>query len=84
MYDTYHNSSTGLSFQMAFNAEGLKKDEEDRAARRAASIAAGPQLPKVATTANAEEVRKAFEVAESVGKSSTADARKVKEGLETK
>ncbi|GAX75499.1 hypothetical protein CEUSTIGMA_g2942.t1 [Chlamydomonas eustigma] len=71
----------GLSFQMAFNPEGLKKDEEDRAARKAAAIAAGPQLPKVATTANAEELKKAFETAERMGKSSQVDTRKEVEGL---
>ena len=53
---------------MLLYPESLKADEADRAARRAAADAAGPQLPKVAITANAEEVKRAFQAAESMGK----------------
>ena len=58
----------GLSIQMLFDPEALKEDEADRAARRAASEAAGPQLPKVGITANPAELRRAFDSAENMGK----------------
>ena len=48
--------------------DSIKDDEAERAARRAAADAAGPQLPKLAITANPEEVRRAFQAAESMGK----------------
>jgi hypothetical protein len=53
---------------MFFDPEALKEDEADRAARRAASEAAGPQLPKVAITANPAELRRAFDSAEDMGR----------------
>jgi hypothetical protein len=62
----------GLSIQMALFPETLKADEEDRAARRAAAEAAGPQLPKVAITANPAEMKRAFQAAESMGKKAGA------------
>ena len=48
--------------------DSIKADEAERAARRAAAEAAGPQLPKVAITAKPDEIRRAFQTAESMGK----------------
>lgn len=58
----------GLSIQMLLFPDSLREDEEDRAAKRAARDAQGPQLPKVAITANPSDVRRAFDQAERMGK----------------
>ena len=58
----------GLSIQMMIFPDSLREDEEDRAAKRAAREAQGPQLPKVAMTANPSDVRRAFDQAERMGK----------------
>lgn len=59
----------GLSIQMILYPDSLKEGEEERAAKRAAAAAQGPQLPKVAITANPSDVRRAFDQAERMGKS---------------
>jgi hypothetical protein len=58
----------GLFVQMSLFPDSLREDEEDRAARKAARDAQGPQLPKVAITANPSDVRRAFDQAERMGK----------------
>ena len=53
----------GLSVQLLIFPDSLKKEEE-----RARVATGEPQLPKVSLTSNPEEVRRAFDAAERIGK----------------
>ena len=64
----------GLSVQMLLFPDSIRDDEEDRARRRAAAMAAGPQLPKITVRANAEDMKRAFKEAERLGKREAAEA----------
>eukprot|EP00798_Chlamydomonas_sp_ICE-L_P007853 gene7853-1059_t len=58
----------GLSVQLLFNPESVKKEEEERARRRAEALSAEPQMPAVSTKSNAMDLRRAFAEAERMGR----------------
>jgi len=66
----------GLTFQWLFYPDSLQDDKIAAAKRAEAEAAAGPQLPKVSVSGKADELRRAFAAAESIGKREGAAASK--------